>query len=371
MTASAASGTTFAHSLRRLLFRRRLAGVSAVAPSAAALLASATGVSGAGAVRPPCSCWERRADGSDDSLQNCREEWKTPLGKNPGFHSSQANPVLVRHLPRLVDGIEKGEVVFVPLFGKTMDMLYLGEQGYSVVGVEGVLRPLLEFRDEHRCTPKGPLYLTKDPDPVCVKGFKKSFPVSLGDGGHWVCGAGFEPAERFEGSRPGQVFKTGDRGLGYYTDSPRMWRGKIAAHGGAPSSVDVIQADIFDVTSSLIADMTCAKDGSFKLVYDHGSIVALPPLAREQYVAVLSNLVRPGGRILMNTLEYKQVLLPFSPERSTPPPFSVPLSELRRLFPGDNWTVEDLGAEASNICHTNTGFKDIDVRERVFLITRS
>ncbi len=51
-----------------------------------------------------------------------------------GFHQDQANKRLKRFWPKL--GLAAGAEVFVPLAGKTLDMLWLHEQGYRVFGVE-------------------------------------------------------------------------------------------------------------------------------------------------------------------------------------------------------------------------------------------
>jgi len=51
-----------------------------------------------------------------------------------GFHQNEVNPYLREYWP-LLHSAEGGEV-FVPLCGKTLDMLWLKQQGYSVLGVE-------------------------------------------------------------------------------------------------------------------------------------------------------------------------------------------------------------------------------------------
>ena len=53
---------------------------------------------------------------------------------NTGFHQDQVNPSLKKFLPKL--NLRKGDRVFVPLCGKSKDMLWLQEQGYAVLGVE-------------------------------------------------------------------------------------------------------------------------------------------------------------------------------------------------------------------------------------------
>jgi thiopurine S-methyltransferase len=51
-----------------------------------------------------------------------------------GFHQNETNPYLRQFWQEL--NLERGSGVFVPLCGKTLDMLWLREEGYSVLGVE-------------------------------------------------------------------------------------------------------------------------------------------------------------------------------------------------------------------------------------------
>lgn len=55
-----------------------------------------------------------------------------------GFHQLAVNPLLTRFWPKLQ--LKKGNRIFVPLCGKSLDMLWLAQQGYEVIGVE--LSPL-------------------------------------------------------------------------------------------------------------------------------------------------------------------------------------------------------------------------------------
>ena len=55
-----------------------------------------------------------------------------------GFHMEDVNPYLQKYWPAL--DIQPGQKVFVPLCGKSIDMLWLAGQGYAVVGVE--IRPV-------------------------------------------------------------------------------------------------------------------------------------------------------------------------------------------------------------------------------------
>lgn len=51
-----------------------------------------------------------------------------------GFHLPQVHPLLQRYLGEL--SLEAGQTVFLPLCGKTLDIGYLLEQGYHVIGAE-------------------------------------------------------------------------------------------------------------------------------------------------------------------------------------------------------------------------------------------
>jgi thiopurine S-methyltransferase len=51
-----------------------------------------------------------------------------------GFHKGEVHDLLAKHWPSL--GLEPGSKVFVPLCGKSLDMVWLAEAGHSVVGAE-------------------------------------------------------------------------------------------------------------------------------------------------------------------------------------------------------------------------------------------
>jgi thiopurine S-methyltransferase len=51
-----------------------------------------------------------------------------------GFHQSEVNPYLKKYVSSL--GVAPGDTVFVPLCGKSLDMWWLQQQGFRVIGVE-------------------------------------------------------------------------------------------------------------------------------------------------------------------------------------------------------------------------------------------
>ncbi|MYH89513.1 MAG: thiopurine S-methyltransferase, partial [Gammaproteobacteria bacterium] len=63
------------------------------------------------------------------------EFWHQRWSENRlGFHQQKINSRLRKFWPGL--GIPRGTGVFVPLCGKSLDMLWLAEQGYRVLGIE-------------------------------------------------------------------------------------------------------------------------------------------------------------------------------------------------------------------------------------------
>lgn len=65
-----------------------------------------------------------------------------------GFHKSKANPLLISWWPTLQ--LSAGSTVWVPLCGKSLDMLWLREQGHEVVGVELSRSALDDFAQENQ-----------------------------------------------------------------------------------------------------------------------------------------------------------------------------------------------------------------------------
>lgn len=64
-----------------------------------------------------------------------QNKWKN---NDTGFHENEVNKHLLNSWQKLE--LKKGDTVFVPLCGKSNDMLWLARQGFSVVGAE--LSPL-------------------------------------------------------------------------------------------------------------------------------------------------------------------------------------------------------------------------------------
>ena len=69
-----------------------------------------------------------------------QDRWQN---KRIGFNQSDVNPLLIKYFKTL--GLPVGSRVFVPLCGKSIDMVWLATQGYDVVGIELVESAIQEF----------------------------------------------------------------------------------------------------------------------------------------------------------------------------------------------------------------------------------
>src|SRR5690606_41303375 len=69
-----------------------------------------------------------------------------------GFHNDKPLPLLLKHWPSV--GAAPGSRVFVPLAGKSLDMVWLASQGHRVLG--GELSPLAgeQFFEGHGLKPE-------------------------------------------------------------------------------------------------------------------------------------------------------------------------------------------------------------------------
>ena len=83
----------------------------------------------------------------------------------------------------------------------------------------------------------------------------------------------------------------------------------------------------FDELSIYMGDFFSAPVEPVDIIYDRASLVALPSEMRVQYAERLKQLLKPGGKILLVTLDYIQ-------SEMSGPPFSVPEQEIEQLFSG-------------------------------------
>lgn len=76
------------------------------------------------------------------------ERWRN---SQIGFHQQETNNLLQLHWPRLT--LPASSTVFVPLCGKSRDMLWLRSRGHRVLGVEFIPIALRDFFVENGLTP--------------------------------------------------------------------------------------------------------------------------------------------------------------------------------------------------------------------------
>lgn len=80
------------------------------------------------------------------------EFWLNRWQKNEiGFHAADVQPALAKHWAAL--DVPKGARVFVPLCGKSLDMIWLEQQGQNVVGSELSAIAVRDFFAERGITP--------------------------------------------------------------------------------------------------------------------------------------------------------------------------------------------------------------------------
>ncbi|MBL1294059.1 MAG: thiopurine S-methyltransferase [Thiotrichales bacterium] len=79
--------------------------------------------------------------------------WRQRWAENAiGFHRDDVNPNLVKHFDVLA--VPKGGCVFVPLCGKSQDLLWLAQQAIEVIGVELSEKAVEAFFSENKMTPE-------------------------------------------------------------------------------------------------------------------------------------------------------------------------------------------------------------------------
>lgn len=175
-----------------------------------------------------------------------RERWSRD---ETGWHANHFNAHLQEHWLGL--GAAAGAPVFVPLCGKSLDMLWLAGQGYRVLGVEISPLAVEAFFEENRIVPE-------------------------------------------------------------VTEEVRFTRYRV-------DEIEILCGDFFDLEPANLAGIGA--------IYDHASLIALPPEMRPGYAAHLQALSNPETRILLITLDYDQ-------QQMSGPPFSVDESEVQALHGG-------------------------------------
>jgi thiopurine S-methyltransferase len=233
------------------------------------------------------------------------DKWKTGDTK---FHRPEYQPALVKLFPADPPG-----TVFVPLCGKTRDMLWFLEKGWSVIGVEAVEMAARAFFDENN------LAFTEE--------HRGAFKV-------------------FKATPAPQSVMSGKAGI----------QSANVIQAPASASVTIWCGDFFSLKKeNLFAVAAVAA------VYDRASLIALSPDLRAKYAAHMAALLPPGIKYFLIVMEYPQ-------EKVMPPPFSVEEPEIRRLF-GESFSITQLRRRADTVTPGLIGkFEGVEVWESVYLM---
>ncbi|WP_306204936.1 class I SAM-dependent methyltransferase [Actinoplanes sp. RD1] len=118
-------------------------------------------------------------------------------------------------------------------------------------------------------------------------------------------------------------------------------------------NLQIRRADLFQLTPSDV--------GPIDLVYDRASLIAFPEDMRARYVAKMIELIPPGARYFINTLEYRPVL--------PTPPFTVGPDKIEEYY-GRHFTIEHVRREPRPDHRMVEKFGLDHLTEHGFLLTR-
>jgi thiopurine S-methyltransferase len=216
-----------------------------------------------------------------------KEFWLQRWQENQiGFHQDDINPALQSFIKEL--RIAPGDLVFVPLCGKSHDLDWLQQQGYRVLGVELSEIAANDFFTEHGCEAS----------------------VTLRDA--------------FQSYRHGDI--------------------------------EILCGDYFELTPDLFTDV--------RAVFDRAALIAMPLEMRAAYVEKIGELLLPGTRILLVTMEYPD-------NQMQGPPFSVPEENVRELY-NKNFSISVL--QENDILAREPRFRErglTSMVEKIYLLQKN
>ncbi|WP_305785516.1 thiopurine S-methyltransferase [Symbioplanes lichenis] len=118
-------------------------------------------------------------------------------------------------------------------------------------------------------------------------------------------------------------------------------------------NLQIRRADLFQLTAGDV--------GPVDVVYDRASLIAFPPDMRGRYVAKMIELIPPGARYFINTLEYRPTL--------PTPPFSVGAAEIEEYY-SRFFEIEHVRREPRPEHRMVEKFGLAELTEHGFLLTR-
>ncbi len=226
--------------------------------------------------------------------------------KRIGFNQPEVNPLLIKYWTEL--NLLAGSRIFVPLCGKSIDMVWLAAQGHDVVGVELVESAAQAFFAEQNIQPT----VSQHTENSAIK-----------------C---------YQGQLPNQISKQPSQ-----------------------QTVTLWVADIFALTATDI--------GPIDAVYDKAALIALPADMRTKYSEQIRQLSGNVSKVdsvdscdnkaapqLLITLNYDQ-------SKKDGPPFSINGEQLEQYY-SNHYQICELASESSSIGSA----PDLTVTEHIWLL---
>ena len=88
--------------------------------------------------------------GEDISKLGRKETWETEWSDgSPAWHRKYVSPMLIKHYDEFTSG-RTNRRILVPLCGKSLDLIWLADQGHTVVGVEMIRKAIKTFFEENK-----------------------------------------------------------------------------------------------------------------------------------------------------------------------------------------------------------------------------
>jgi hypothetical protein len=247
--------------------------------------------------------------------------------------------------------------IFVPLCGKSVDLAYLASHPKvsQVVGIDILRTAAEEFAAEH------PEILLEEVHNLNECELEKTTPTTAD-----AAQSTTTCTSSVSSSDPGSV------------DGITTFRGK---------NLTILIGNLFnflpmapdDRAKYLLSNVEKPPPSStqlllFDTIYDRASLVAIQPTLRQKYVTLMGELLRPGGTILLVTIDRRVTTTDAA--QMDGPPFSVDEEEVRQLYETQSWVesvtlleeVDDLTTDADRERWTERGV--LQLYELVFVIKK-
>jgi len=320
-----------------------------------------------------------------------------------GFHQARVNSRLTKFWRAFAAAERADATVLAPLCGKSLDMLWLARAGHRVIGVEVSDIACRDFFAENNLRyqviddarfvryvgdggdgngggdtpprhPRVPLsggdgdgdtHPRHPRSPLSGGGDVGDGEVAGGDGdagdGEGEGDGDINP--RHPRSRPPRHPRSplsggegdGDAGDGGVGDGGGDGGGDGDGDDNTTVAIELWQGDWFDLTADDLRDV--------RLIYDRAALIALPQTMRGRYAAHLAKLLQPRAQVFLISMDYDA-------RKMKGPPFSVPESEVRKLFAA-HFTVDIITQSTGPDIVGNLAARGLDtLNEKVYRLRR-